>query len=55
MRYKTYDFYKKEASEEKSKKKQKKANGRNCREHEYIHIYKHKTDEFRKADSIIVF
>lgn len=23
----------------------KKANGRNCREHEYIHIYKHKTDE----------
>lgn len=23
----------------------KKANGRTCREHEYIHIYKHKTDE----------
>lgn len=44
MRCKGNDFYqKKEASEEDVDTK--KANGRNCREHEYMHLYKHKTDE----------
>lgn len=44
MRCKGNDFYqKKEASEEDVDTK--KANGRNCEEHEYMHLYKHKTDE----------
>lgn len=41
MRYKTYNYYQK--SDVRGGDGHKKENGSKCREHEYIHTYKHKT------------
>lgn len=51
MRYKTYNYYQNKKSDVRGGREHKKANERECREHEYIHIilYKHKTKEFTEG------